>query len=1224
MNQPSFTGSKVIIGSDGGERNHSILSDDFFRFSPQCAQYGSHNLLVCAGHFGREENTIFVYDMNSFQLVQTLFGHEGTVTCLAWNDIPMSFLQNSCFLFSGTETGEMCLWDVTEGIVLSKVSTPNGLPVRSLLPLPSAHLLCAITEDGTNYLFDSLLGGPPLETDVLPLRPIDPRQWEPANADVKSLKGSLNLGKLKSNLSSPKFEKATWPVPFRVSLSKLSPNSTFAVVMNDRIRIITNSAIDKRTATSSNSGLPLSCRAVAKDLIYDSEDGAQTVMDAFFSEAHEDVLHFATRYTVGSYDWKLGSVLNEQLIWTNGVDEFRSIFPSSPPIDLENHDALTMPFMYSFGTDLRLTAWYMLRTGKFTSVSVDVRGFRIASKSVFHVVQSDLNPCLFSVLLENGGVASWQYNVYSQRFTMLGQVSSPLSRPICLTRVGMHSVCSALEGGQLVLIDTEHNNAQRRFNMVYSSGTRIILLCNHRFEDLVWVVSSKRHDGKYQHQVSLLDSRSGRVVKVLRKPSLNSEPCIMKSVSTDSSCTYLLLVYMNGTFEVWNTDDDRLVHLHSGLGVADVSWAPSELSRCVSGLQGNPQILCVVFSEGAMSLWSVYQDRVVISRDAVSLFPSSAAQGTTVVSTAVLNRMCLFDSLGNGVTVYGKNSKLSSRALSEPIPNAGHVVCLVAPAESSQLLGSFAVSSFTEDTALANPSRLPLVAAVFHDGSVGVWDVDTGARIAVSTVGALGGVKCVAATWIENMLALLTTRGSILLVDRFLQSVNSSVSAKSLRRPLLNTSFLLPAQRTFIQTSLELNTMQREAVLPNNSEMATSGTPSKFISSIPSERLPCRGPLGQLITKEIKSLEEEQRLYLSTMLPANIRAKVEEAHQARCVASVAFWVSVFLGRREKICFWWLVYHSLREEKKTGPPATSGSRVPLRIQRSLSEWEVIGEPYFMADAVSPGYGNETQIRRNLYILCEQRSVALQTNDNVNVDDSVGRLLVCRDYLKLQEAVKAVDILVNSNYQSAHFNMLSTLAVTIAAHANFDQSEEDSPAKELYTQTLKQTAAMLLAKGDVQGAVEKYVLARDINEAALAYQSQGRWEEAAHLLNCFPGVSPSVVQEVRQRWALHYEKQGFTLRSATVLLSLGQRHFGEVLTALNKGPPCGDVAGMFALLLATRWDSAKKGEGDTTVSEVDAHYATVVDALRNFSSILTSVGNHSGDTIVSSFLSPVQAV
>ncbi|KEG14262.1 putative WD repeat-containing protein 11 isoform X1 [Trypanosoma grayi] len=1135
--------AKIIPGKPASPGAGPAPIEEMKKWPYQAAQYGCQDLLACSSYCD-ESGDVFVVDMNSMQLVQTLHGHGVRVTCVQWKPPPASYLQHGLFLITGDAGGNVAIWDVAEGDILYSIQVPNSQPVHALLLLTRQHLL-VVTRDCTGFVYDSHLADKePLQDVQLPLR--------------SEVSGSL--------------------VPLRLCTSKLSTSQTSCIVFVDRIRVLGSLEIGAKRNYSGS---------WAKDLIYDSEDGYETVFDAVFSESQEELLYFATRNSVGAYDWKTSLLLNEQVLWhTKGDVEFRRIFPSSPGTLAES--SLQLPLLYSFGTDQRLCAWYVSRTDKITSVAADVRGARIASKTVANVVQSTMAANFFAVIFTDGSVARWRFAVESRRWLLEGYLSFSLVKPTGLCLVGDNTVCCALESGHLVLTDVKHCTTLRRVNIVHSGGTRIILLIPHRWGESVWVVTNKCVQFRHYHQVTLFDCRSGVVLCVLRKPT-HPDATRMKGITLNATGAFLLLAYLDGTFEVWSVEGSGLIYSFEGMGVSGVSWAPQTFLSCLRGVQGTPQLLAIVFADSTMSFWTVYKDRVVQNRDVAPLLPSGSANGVFCVSTA--ESLAMID--GSGIPSIVKNEALDFHAI--PLKNI--------PLNSRAISIAVSKADGVKTNSSADASQLQVwIAVVFADESFGVWNVSSRERLSYSKATQIN-MSVKALTWMGDMLIVLTTTGSIAVVDKFLISVNSSVSSKSPRRPIQSSAFFLPAHRTYIQTSLE--TQMKCTPLDSNFSESTN-SPSYLVKNVDPNRRPCRGPFGQTISDDISTLARELDLYKETMIPRHIREPLQRAVSQRCTEEVALWVARFFGQQEKQRFWtqFCVSKALWQ-----PLPGSNDQLQLTERREVGRELEPPLSYICSDRLSEAVAVSEVIRRNRTCFNEYRIAALEATKGQNLNNSKCRLTVARELLRLQEPQKAVDVLMDANYESDQFPQLANLAVTIAAST----AAHDSPSQALLALTTKRAAAMFLARGDLDDAVEKFILSGDHYDACLTLQSCGKWNEAVTLAK-MASMSSEKQRDLLYRWCSYCAKRGEMMDAARLLFSLGSPC--EALVLLSESVHLTDVAGLLAIaLLEVPTFSSREHLQKLTPSlskDEDPSDAlrlgeVVLNTLTDYCSVLNSVGN-----------------
>ncbi|CCW60768.1 unnamed protein product [Phytomonas sp. EM1] len=1190
-------------------------------FPHQSAHYGVEDLLACGLGGSQGGATIRIFDMNSVQLVQTLHGHRGSITALLWKPPSESCQQHQLLLFSGDSEGMLHLWDVVEGLLLSSIQVSCRRSIRVLSLFSPQHLL-VLTEDSTSYVFDAQLAHP-----------------------IACSSASALFSLKDDNRTLSHFRR-----------SKLSAERKFLLIFGGRLRVVSDLNLLRQETVE------------VRDLVYKDSDVEGPIVDAFFSEAVGELIYFATPNSIGLYDWPFNTILEEHIFELSDGVRFLRIFPSSPGLTAGSVSP-SVPVLYSFGSDQRLVAWY-LAGGGFTTVSEDIRSTRALSRAVVNVIQSEGSTTLFVVLFEDGSLSKWGYEIQTRRWRLTNFYTNPLYRAVCACGVGASRLlCVGLEGGHLAVMDAAHNLPLRRFHLASFGNTKIHLLFGRGREEAVWVVSSRAVEGRYRIQVSLLDTRSGEVVFTLRAPSATAELTQVKHVSMDPSFRYLLLVFWNGTFEVWNTEERRLIRSYAELGVGNISWAPTCMRSCLRDFQGTPQLLLVTFTEGVSSLWMVYPDRVVSNPEVAFHLPQGGINNT-VQSVAVGSRIVLFDAMGSGVVLYTRGREFLKLTLKDVPLSSCPVRGLASLASDDEAIASGDPSSTRASPNNAEAEKAPhhLVAVVLDDHSFGVWDTETGDRVGYSARMESGALITASSIfWVgrENV-AVLGLDGAIYLMHYTIRTVNSKMGSRPLRRPLENMAFLPPSYRIYLQSSIELvgvvdpldvvspsalsaTQWQRFcAAIPSPSSKgdpagARRSSASWMISHIATDSRPCRGPFGQLLAPTLSSLEEELQLYRQTMIPSDIQTNLMRAHARGRWWDLLYWSARLFGQVEKQRFW-----AQARLFAATPNGNTGFNSP--VERDATTTRIVDRdstpsnlgrlfyfPYPLADAFTPYLDDPTRLLHNRLALVEARGRVLGK-------DPATRLSLARELLKLRHPTRAVDLLLDGHHEGVAFNELSTLAVAIAAVRPLRRKGGGggggggaSTRGSFFHVAAKRAAAVHLSRGEVEAAVEKYLLANDPREAAHVLQFQGRWQEAAAVIQhaSFPSEEEhpgegnmegeveeeeEARREVFRRWGVQCGKVGQCLEAARVFLHI--RDPTRALRVLSESANFVDISGMLAMGLGMERPSSagsppphvEAGGGlDSSVGEAALGEAMIA-ALTDYSSVLSSVGYFAGEALV----------
>ena len=231
-----------------------------------------------------------------------------------------------------------------------------------------------------------------------------------------------------------------------------------------------------------------------------------------------------------------------------------------------------------------------------------------------------------------------------------------------------------------------------------------------------------------------------------------------------------------------------------------------------------------------------------------------------------------------------------------------------------------------------------------------------------------------------------------------------------------------------------------------------------------------------------------------------------------------------------------------------------------VQRALADVVDVlcPAPFACPSRLSEALADTAVVRRNKGSLTIQRMHALHLLPLRGIDDSVARLFVARDLINMAEMEKAGEVLLETSCTVPSFAFHAQLAISVAA------ASQPRPLPTPLVLACKRAGAMLLAKGDVAGAVEKFALIGEHHEACMALQSTGRWMEAAVQARVSPTLSLACKLELLHRWVKSRAQRGEVMAPALLLLRLGSPR--AALTLLNESPYTVDMGGLFGLFLA----------------------------------------------------------
>ena len=1120
-------------------------------------------------------NDVWIVDAESLQVVQTLSWHSNPISCLLWVPSKDSqFQQSSVQLLVGDCAGHVSLWDVREGLITRRVRLPHNHAVANLQLLSGGQLLLVVTGESTSYVFDAQLNQS---------SPIGGMHI-PTNRRTSPDEGALLVC---------------------VCRSPLATDGTFALAWSDKVRVLQrlesstlSNGFDKGEITSKDFALP----------------NTDTIVDICFSRSSQEILYVATLDRVTMYDWQLGITLNDRLLSTTGPD-LKRLFPSwqfdcpydcgwdGAYEDVSPLDAQQFPALFTLTADWKLAAWFVKGETKFEANLADGRGGYGASKACFSICQHVVNPLLFVVTFVDGSVAQWRFSPRMRRWVCEGYLEGSIVRPVCVCPLNDGTrVAIAMQSGSIAVHNILFNVTERKCLVVKATSTQIRALHTTTERDEIIIITERAGGSEHALQVSLFNVDSFDVLQLVREGDDRSLGAMstgytFKSSSVDDSRAYLLLEFNCGAFEVWNLKTRKLIHLSRGVGAgvrSGVLWgvatrnlaSVSSMYKNQPTLAKNPQQMVAVVQDATLVYYIPMVDKLVHVGDRFYM----PWKGPT------LNYPPLMAGLGDKlVSVEGGRGVFVARGISSP--KVGELASL--PHQSQAIRVVFCPFATAEDDGES------LVALVFQDGSFGVWNAHSRRQLGYSWSPDLN-VKATDIHWLcSERILLLTDAGTLVVATVECNVVNSPFTDRRLKHPIQNPVFFLPTHASHVKIKWELRAVSALARLGSSSS-ATTEPPSQASplargpSYSPNKAL-CSSPtwtncFGQRLTAPISSLDEELRMHAEDTLPMWLHRALRYFSEM-CVASpggggakpsiaarVLQWICYFFGQSSRASLWWAVHElvgtsdvarvgNTSQDDTDLPEDEIGQGVfpPTRLEYYLARFNLYqGIPYAYPSAISESRSRSSDLKHNRARLVLLRLHALQLQQCRPVDDSRARLVVARELLQLDELGKASEVLLESNFGSTNFAAHAQLALNIAAAQDRRSSMMGSSVSgegrlsSAFQLTSKRAAAMLLARGDVDGAVEMFVLIQEHYEACLTLQSCGRWVDAAVLAQLAPSVSEERLREILTRWARHCAQRGNIIPSVLLLLKVGA--LAVVASLLSESSPYTDVAGLFVLFLA----------------------------------------------------------
>ena len=1020
---------------------------DFLRYSGQAMHFGDQGLVAVG--LGKE---VTIVDAGSSQVVQSLSWHSHSVTSVRWLEPTSSAVAPaSCKLLSGDCGGNIAVWDVSEGVVLRSFATERGLGIVEI----------CLNSPKTTYALILLENGELVSLDTTGQREGFHRVSKPSTRSM-----------------------AVIDCP-------LSPNPTVGLIGESAITVWQAGTDEFRSYSKTEWSFREVCTVTPKEF-----RGA-AFSHAVFSHTYAELMFVACGNVISLFDWKLKLVLVPELVWCSASSTFRQLFPAWCHLpSVEFRTIKPQVFLFTLTSDAKLAAWLSKDdpTQSYRSSSIDARGSRSPGREVKFATQSSFNAFQFAVLLTDGFLLVWQYEEeygYWSNDIVL-ELLPPM--PIQLVPISPTELIYSASSGRLCHMEIITGTLKKSLSL--TNGRAIVDFITYG-KPYLYVTTSYQNNT----QIAAIDLARGELAFLLRPPGLKgpSDSTRIKSVTIEQTTNkYLLLLFHNSSFEVWNLKTRLVVHTHSGAGLSYVCWGVPGITQHdpklptgvpLATLKSNGEIhLLHISNDGASSLHEPH-----LSLPAVSL--------SNVVQAFYAD--CLFVCVEHSTinVTRGNGEKFSSANLIK-LHNSPIVHTAVCPAHC--------LPSGVN-------SRNVLLAVVFGNGSLGVWDAVSRARKA-STDDTRLAIMAVSACWMQDAHVVVALAGggvAVLGID--LVTTNSAFEAKSLLRAIHSPALLPPKLTTALQLALQFGHASGEEIVA------------------------------------------KLRLW-RTQVPDPVESTLSQG----VIASRAFHTASYFGLKDVARFWATVIGS---ESETACDRDAVVPFQHRTTKSLallpdapleaSGIDIMSLPRSLLPYAGSFVGEtrETLLLR-LAVLCKLRQTVLSEVFDSTTGDSVeARVLTSRDLVICGNRQAASDVLIQANPMLPSYRDCAARACLIAATVEGAVSEPLVIAS-------KRAAAMLLANGDVEGAVENFGLIHEHYEAALALASRGRWIEAARHIK-IANADESQRAKLLHDWVEDCARNRQDVWCATILMTLNCPH--EALASLVTRPERTDVAGLFAVWL-----------------------------------------------------------
>lgn len=761
-------------------------------------------------------------------------------------------------------------------------------------------------------------------------------------------------------------------------------------------------------------------------------------------------------------------------------------------------------------------------------------------------------------LTSDGSIWMWDHqynsadNIYSFSMTgLLAQNSSPISSL---------SVCPFSPEHQSLLALGTYNGTIQIVDMVESTTIGEYMISHQAVRGVRWLSQStilafnceEVAKNEYKNGLIILDLLTGTETDI-RKMS-GTESSFIRGIRVSSAQQYFIVLLKDRPFEIWDLRTLSLLKTMKPFSqVTALEWSPLQHSSLFPFETDN-----------------TYSHNNFIKEHFVFTLPDGSLRYYTVENNNVTSSDIQAD-LGMGIisTLAWKGNLLVSG------DTVGTIHVWNFSTRKSQV---FATNKGLIRRLRFSPSqRSNQVMALFNEGEFGIWDLDHGIRLAVSSYLKGRDLSAVDCDWIaENSPVVATSDGCVRVLDRSLSISSSPLVYTNVKGPLYSPYLLPPLQ------AIQLKVLLQHYLGPNKRSYE-----KEEISSLDKEPQLYKKQTTLQQNKFEKS--NEPLVAIIDLLDPNLLNALQNSPS---LPDKFLKVAKFYGDQEEIAFWTLALWGLDKFvlKKEKQESDVSTKIPdyLQSPAQITRQRESAPKQEVLDLHSNEDGEMTKLQSNSSegtspLLFKNTTNELPGYFDLLLENSrIRSMEICRaaihetkknSYdltqkivelnLLLGQKEKGIEMLLDSAAENPNFYKDSLKAAVVAA----------TISPQHFKNTMKLIATNLIAHGKVDEGVQLLCLIGKSLDACRYLQSYDRWTDAAWLAKI--SLSEEECRSVLKRWAQFLNGTNQKMKAVQILLTLGEFH--DVLEVLQE---CfqWDLAALFA----EAWTSALQ-ESNTQPSQ-----------------------------------------
>eukprot|EP01028_Stygiella_incarcerata_P005600 TRINITY_DN234_c0_g8_i1.p1 TRINITY_DN234_c0_g8~~TRINITY_DN234_c0_g8_i1.p1 ORF type:complete len:1272 (-),score=384.83 TRINITY_DN234_c0_g8_i1:132-3830(-) len=664
------------------------------------------------------------------------------------------------------------------------------------------------------------------------------------------------------------------------------------------------------------------------------------------------------------------------------------------------------------------------------------------------------------------------------------------------------------ESGSIEIVDVAQNTVLRSFPVLNVP----IMVVHWITKKSIIVAGCMKRGSFFSNLVRIVDLRTGVIIPIMGEKGRTADSPI-RIVSVSPSKSHVFIAYQNRGAEIWSIRRHALLRSFQSIKAVAADWIhdiprtrgttndPESTPPATSSSSSSSSSKTEEFSKEGPEEWIM-----LTSDDGILHF--MALRGDVIMPKPPIRALTM--SYSPIRTLSQKNGRI--------VAGDSSGVLWTWPLWTKKSRGSGTDNGGIQDVKfcpLVDPAHNNLILVHFHSGDFWIWDTESSKRV-ITSLNPQRETRALKVDWIGGLPVVLTTEGSLLVMDMELTRTSVRFDRRRLNKPISSPALLSMDESISFRMLLEHGTSDDHS-LHNDTKLFD----------------------------EEGGIDLAQHFDLMDPYTQSVVSNPSSKIPTRCLA-----VAEFFGEMESIRFWTLVEHAIHKFKSIDV-----------ISASQSGLSPLPSPMIQSTPLKDGGGAYQSASQSKPIVVESALHSIDDEEVTITDSSDGELPeqygilrpsdrvletfrwrvhekealvrrhrpdmfleIARNRLWGQQREEAIGILLATTPKDPEFKANNLKACLIAA----------SISPLFLEQTVKLASGNLIANDMIDSGVEMLVAIGKPYDACKCLQMYDRWKDAAELAKM--SLPYDQMKSVMSKWADYLKRSGDVMGSIEVRLSI----------------------------------------------------------------------------------------